>query len=87
MINHTLEFVHEGLSHFRLTRNICEQSRTHTYTHQNQTLPEHLHVTKNMAARISLLCMMGNQREKTGGETSWLIAVRDYVLPTIPLSL
>jgi anthranilate/para-aminobenzoate synthase component II len=64
MLNHTLEFVHEGLRHFHLMRNVFQHTRTHARTHQNQTLPEQLQVTRNMAARISLPCMMGNQRKK-----------------------
>jgi hypothetical protein len=64
MLNHTLEFVHKDLSHFHLTQNIFQQSRTHANTYHNRTLPEHLDVTRNMAAPISLPCMMGNQRKE-----------------------
>lgn len=79
MFNHTLEFVHEGLSHFNVTRNIFQQSRTDAYTQQNQSLFGHLHVTRNMTESISLSCMMGNQR-KQGGGIAWLMAVSDYGL-------
>lgn len=76
MLNHPLEFVLEDLSRFHLTRNIFQRSRTHAHIQQNLILPEHLAVIRNMAARISLSCMMGNQR------TAWLIAVRDRGLTT-----
>ena len=86
MFNHTLEFVHEGLSHFNVTRNIFQQSRTDAHTQQNQALFEHLHVTRNMTSSISLSCMMGNQR-KQGGGIAWLISVSGYGLTATLSSL